>query len=321
VNELFAQHEAYFLGPLAEYRKTFDGGNTETMTWRWGFIQSLRVAYDHYANDEKLDIDLDEVLATFLAHPSCRFLTEVVVGLHREDPDQEYQGTVDALVKRPPPALRSLFIGDYEYPNETEISWTNLGDFGKLWPKLPGLRKLILQGGSFTLGTIDLPELRHAEFRTGGMSGKSVKSIASARWPKLEHLEVWFGREEYGAEGDLNMIKSLLDGKGLPGLRSLGLKNCEFADDIARVIGKSKILPQLETLDLSMGTLSDEGADALVASKAAFAKLKLLNVSENFISDAGRRRLKGICPGLEAGEQREADEYDDEVHRYAAVGE
>ena len=320
-DKLFAENEAYLLGPLAEYRKTFDGKDAETMTWRWGFIQSLRVAFDHFANDEKLDMDLGEVLAKFLAHPSCRFVTEVVVGLNRQDPDQVYQGILDVLAKRPPPALRSLFIGDYEYPEETEISWTNLGDYGKLWAKLPGLRKLILQGGEFKLGTIDLPELRHAEFRTGGMSDKSVKSIVSAHWPKLEHLEMWFGRADYGAGGDVDDIKPLLDGKGLPALRTLGLKNCEFTDDIARVIGKSKILPQLETLDLSMGTMTDDGVDALLSSKAAFAKLKALDLSRNYISDKGRRRLKGLCGGLEAGDQREADEYDDEVHRYAAVGE
>jgi uncharacterized protein (TIGR02996 family) len=319
-DKLFAEHEDYFLGPLAEYRKTFDGKDMPTMTWRWGFIQSLRVAFDHYSNEE-LQIDLDEVLATFLAHPSCRFLTEVVMGLNRQDPDQEYQGLLDALARRPPPALRSLFVGDYEFSDDTEISWTNLGDFGKLWPKVPGLRKLILQGGSFKLGTIALPELRHAEFRTGGLSGKSVASIVKASWPKLEHLDVWFGMEEYGAEGDLDDIKALLDGKGLPALRHLGLKNCSFADDVARVIGKSKILPQLETLDLSMGNMSDAGADALVSSKDAFAKLKGLDVSTNCISNAGVRRLKGLCRGLEAGDQREADEYDGEVHRYVAVGE
>ena len=135
-DELFAGNEAHFLGPLAEHRKTFDGKDSDTMTWRWGFIQSLRVAFDHYSNEE-LEIDLGEVLATFLAHPSCRFLTEVVVGINRQDPDQEYQGILDALAKRPPPALRSLFVGDFEYPDETEISWTNLGDFSKLWPEAP----------------------------------------------------------------------------------------------------------------------------------------------------------------------------------------
>jgi uncharacterized protein (TIGR02996 family) len=101
--ELFAGHEAHFLGPLAKYRKTFDGSDRDTMTWRWGFVESLRIAFDHYSNEE-LEVDLGDVLATFLAHPSCRFVTEVVVGLNRQDPDQEYQSVLDALAKRPPPA-------------------------------------------------------------------------------------------------------------------------------------------------------------------------------------------------------------------------
>ena len=329
-DKLFAQHEAHFLGPLARYRKTLDGTETRTMTWRWGFVASLRIAFDRYAleygpsppsKEELKTIDLGKVLATFLAHPSCRFLTDLVVGINRQDRGEEYQSVVNALARCPPPTLRSLFVGDFDYHRVTQISWNKLGDFGKLWPELAGLRKLILQGGSFKLGTVDLPELRHAEFRTGGLSRKSIKSIVNARWPRLEHLEIWFGMRSYGAEGNLDAIKPLLDGKGLPALRHLALKNCEFTDDIARVIGKSKILPQLETLDLSTGTLSDAGVDALVTNKAAFAKLRRLNVSESFISDAGRRRLKGLCRGLEAGDQRRADEYNGEVHRYATVGE
>jgi uncharacterized protein (TIGR02996 family) len=317
-DELFAGHEAQFLGPLAQYRKTFDGNDRDTMTWRWGFIESLRIAFDHYSNEE-LELDLGDVLATFLAHPSCRFLAEVVVGLNRQDPDQEYQSVLDALAKRPPPALRSLFIGDFVYPDETEISWTSLGDFGALWPKLPRLRKLILQGGSFTLGTLALPELRHAEFRTGGLSGESIASIVKARWPKLEHLDVWFGSDGYGAEGDLDAIGPLLEGQGLPAVRHLGLKNCQFADDIARVIGKSKILPQLETLDLSMGTLTDDGVEALVSgtNKAAFAHLARFDLSSNCISEAGLARLGGLCPGLTADDQRD----DGPEDRYVAVGE
>jgi uncharacterized protein (TIGR02996 family) len=316
-DKLFAAHEDHFLGPLAEHRKTLDGKDSQTMTWRWGFVQSLRLAFDHYSNEE-LKVDLGELLATFLAHPSCRFLTEVVVGLNRQDPDQEYQGIIDALAKRPPPALRSLFIGDFEYPEETEMSWTSLGNFGKLWPKLPELRKLILQGGSFTLGTIDLSELRHAEFRTGGLSRKSIDSIVKARWPKLEHLDVWFGSDSYGAEGDVGAIKPLLDGKGMPALRHLGLKNCEFADDVARLIGKSKILPQLETLDLSLGNMSDVGVEALVsAGKAGFANLKRFDLSSNCITDEGVARLKGLSRGLEADDQRD----DGDEDRYAAVGE
>ena len=125
---------------------------------------------------------------------------------------------------------------------------------------------------------------------------------------------MWFGDDNYGAEGDLDAIKLLLDGKGLPALRHLGLKNCQFADDIARVIGKSKILPQLETLDLSLGNMSDEGADALVASKAAFANLKGLDSSANCFSEG---HVEGLCPGLKAGDQRD----DDGEDRYVAVGE
>ena len=42
------------------------------------------------------------------------------------------------------------------------------------------------------------PNLKKAIFKTGGLSKASGKSIAAANWPKIEHLEVYYGDDEYG---------------------------------------------------------------------------------------------------------------------------
>src|SRR5262249_49301398 len=153
------------------------------------------------------------------------------------------------------------------------------GDFSKLWSKLPRLETLILQGGSWTLGQLDLPALKSAEFRTGGLSRASIQSISTAKWANLERLHIWFGDENYGAECNVGDLEAILNGKGLPKLKSLGLMNAEFSDEIARAVSRAPILKQLETLDLSMGTMGDAGA-ATIAESTAFKHLKRINLDE-----------------------------------------
>lgn len=164
---------------------------------------------------------------------------------------------------------------------------------------------------------IDLPELREFTVETGGLPLAAVKSIANAKWPKLERLEVWFGSDNYGAEGGVEDIQPILDGKGLPNLKQLGLRNSEFTDALAQALPTAKVLPQLETLDISMGTLSDEGARALADKAAAFAHLKQLDVTENTLTDEGQSLLPKAIPHANVGNQRDYEE----EYRYSAVGE
>ena len=91
--------------------------------------------------------------------------------------------------------------------------------------------------------------------------------------------------------------------------------------ELAAVIGKSPVLKQLRVLDLSQGTLSDDGARALLASAPAFAHLERLDLTENFLGDEMIAAVAKLCPDVRAEGQREAYEHRDELHRYVAVGE
>ena len=48
--------------------------------------------------------------------------------------------------------------------------------------------------------------------------------------PALEHLELWLGTDEYGADTEVADLKNILQGKNLPSLRHLGLRNSEITD-------------------------------------------------------------------------------------------
>src|SRR5262249_6441777 len=176
---------------------------------------------------------------------------------------------------------------------------------------------LILQSGSLELGTIEAPELRHFEVRTGGLTFANIQSVCAAAWPKLERLILWFCDENYGAEGGVDEIRAILEGKGLAQVKHLGLMNAVFTDDLCQMIHEAKILPQLETLNLSMGTMSDEGAQALAAHAQAFKHLARLDVSDNCMSEEGVALLAGLCREVNTADQRDYGEED----RYVSVGE
>lgn len=316
-DEFLQKHRAKFLGPLEKWQKSLDGNETDTFTWRLGFIHSARFAFDYYANEEGM-VQLGEGLDSLLRHPSGRFLEELTLGLNRADPDCNYDDLIDILVEAAPRTLNSFFCADFEYPDQIEMSWTELGDFSRLWPKLPRLQKLIIQGGSFTLGKLVLPELRHAEFRTGGLRQASIKSIAEATWPKLERLDIWFGDDNYGAEGTVEDILPILEARGLPKLKHLGLMNCQFANDLPEALAKSKILRQLETLDLSMGVLKDSSIELLAKNVDAFKHLKTLNLEQNLLGDAGIAAANKLGAFVSADDQRDGYDEDD---NFVAVGE
>ena len=299
------------LGKIAKSEKVFK------LTWERGFLRAARIAFDYdFADDGGSMKDLTRIL---LELPSARFLQDLTFGIFDFEGENNYQQVIDLLVKTgQPKTLRSLFLGDFDFPEECEMSWSHVGNTSKLYGAFPGLRRLVLQGGGeIALGDVVLPELRHFELRSGGVKVKVVRSIAKARWPKLEHLEIWFGSRSYGADAGVKDIRSILDGEGLSNLKYLGLKNFEFAEELCRALPDAKVLKQLETLDLSMGTMDDGCAAILAANKGAFEHLAVLNVNDNLMSKAVKKVLDGTARTVEFGKQRSYGE----GHRYASVGE
>jgi len=118
------------------------------------------------------------------------------------------------------------------------------------------------------------------------------------------------------------MVTPLLEGKNIPKVTDLGLMNGEILDDICKVLPKSKIAKRLKRLDLSMGILTDAGAEALAANPKAFPKLEELNVEENYLSSAGIKLVAKLAKKVISKNQREADDFGDgELYRYVSVGE
>jgi uncharacterized protein (TIGR02996 family) len=299
-NRYLDAHRAELLGPLADVPPA-------AYMCRRGYIHRVRL------RDELLD---SEGLEHLLEHPAGRFLHEIAAGVIGS-PGDGLDHVVHVLGSTGAPSLRVLQLGDFEYPDESEMSWFVVGDIDALWPGVPRLRHLITQG-NVTAETIDHAMLERLEVRTGGLPRSAALAIAHARLPRLRYLEVWYGDSGYGAEATLDDVAPLLARRDLPELRHLGLRNCEFTDAIAAALPASALLPQLHTLDLSLGTLSDDGARAIAANADGFRHLRRIDVSRSWLSDAAVSALRQIGPEIIAADQQ-GDGGDDV--RYVAIGE
>ena len=288
------------------------------ITWRNGFIDSAFVS--HYFPDDD-PYEIPEVLEGLLRHPSGRFLRELTIGpLNTYDGGYDYREVTKILSSVDLPALRSLFYADYTR-SESELSWGDLGDLSKMWRRMPNLEELTLRCGQMKMGKPNLPKLRRLEIQTGGLSRASIETITKGSWPELETLEIWFGEPNYGGDGKVAHLEPLLKGKGFPKLRRLGLMNAEFTDDICQVIASSKIVRQLEELDLSMGLMSDEGAARLADNAKKLSHLRKLDISDNYLESSAKRLLKPLGKAVVFGHQKTPDEYNGEVYRYVSAAE
>jgi hypothetical protein len=221
------------------------------------------------------------------------------------------------------PNLRHLFLGDI-VAEQNEISWIHQSD---LTPLLRAFPKLLTFGvrGSENLGWEQraYPELRELTFQSGGLPPEVVRAVAGSEFPELTDLELYLGDEEYFGGSEIADLAGILAGAGLPKLRYLGLRDAENADEVAAAVAHAPIVARLEVLDLSLGTLGDEGAAALLAGQP-LTHLKKLDLHHHFISEPMQERLREALPGVELdlSGQEEPDDWDDgEEHRFVAVAE
>ncbi|MDB4959382.1 MAG: hypothetical protein JWO36_6951, partial [Myxococcales bacterium] len=288
-NEFFDRHADRFLGPLAEHQSAF--------TWRFGFIHRVRLT----SNRAK-------VYELVRAHPSGRFLAELFVrpaGLG----DRDLEAIVELLVGDAPPSLRRLQLGA-DRDRDHEANWFHSGTaIERLWAPLRRLRHLVIDGGQYKLGTIDLPEVEYAAFRTGGLVAANARSIAAAHLPRVRHLDVAgdhnnstetliarAGRVTMSRDdGVFSDLAPLFERTDLPSLTVLGITNSVFTDTICRALPSSRIVQQLEALDLSWGSMTDAGARALVENRDAFRRLEILDVSRNTLSRRGIEALQHVA--------------------------
>ncbi|MER6102720.1 STM4015 family protein [Streptomyces sp. NPDC001832] len=226
------------------------------------------------------------------------------------------------------PALRALFLADV-VSEERELSWLVMSDITPVIEAFGQLEELTVRGCGERIGTtLDLRPVRHTSlkklrFESGGLPSGIVRAIGASELPALEHLELWLGVTEYGGDTTVEDLTPLLSGASFPALRHLGLQNSEIQDEIAAAVASAPVVAQLESLSLAMGTLGDEGAQALLSGQP-LTHLTALDLHHHYISDALVDRLRNLLGADRVnGEIDEVEYWDPEEDddRYVAVSE
>lgn len=267
-----------------------------------------------------------DLFAAFLASDGVERVTGLITGSYSEemyDESDSMASVIETVVSAAGqlPNLTGLFLGDMTF-EEIEISWIWQSDISPVWSAFPRLRNLIVRGGQgLSLGDVVHDQLQSLTVQTGGLGQDVIAQIAAAKLPELKHLEVWLGEDNYGGDSTLDDVLPLMEAERFPELSYLGIKNSTYQDEIAAAVAQASILPQLETLDLSMGTLTDSGAEALLAQPDRFRSLKKLDVSHHFLSNEMMERLQSLPCQVDISDQQDADVDGDEIYRYIAVSE
>ncbi|MBN3898238.1 MAG: STM4015 family protein [Nostoc sp. NOS(2021)] len=282
--------------------------------------KAYALRYWPYENED----NLPSKLSRLLQQPNAHKLEALVFGLWEEEAyESNSSGIIKALVdaKQYLTNLKAIFIGDI-IGDECEISWIQQSDISRILQAYTKLEILQVRGGD---GLQFSPPIRHNYLKaliveTGGLSRDTVAQICQMNLPALEHLELWFGSENYGGDCWVEDLNQILFEEKFPKLNYLGLRNSQFTDEIVSIIVGSSIIHYISVLDLSMGTLSDAGAEELL-NCSAINNLDILNISESFLSQEMIEKFSGLDVRVLANNQKE--EYNDSYinSRYCSVSE
>ncbi|MCX5401108.1 STM4015 family protein [Streptomyces sp. NBC_00102] len=230
------------------------------------------------------------------------------------------------------PSLRAVFLADVE-SEECEVSWLQLCDVTPVLEAYPLLEEFVVRGGGDTGGAEDAESLRlrpvrhtslkSLRFESGGLPGHVVRAVGACELPALRSLELWLGSHWYGGDATVEDLAPLLSGGGLPALRHLGLQNSVIQDEIAVAVASAPVVAQLDSLSLAMGTLSDAGAEALLAGQP-LSHLSRLDLRHHYLGEEMILRVTSACaPALVDAEPGDASDFDpdEDGERYVAVSE
>jgi hypothetical protein len=196
------------------------------------------------------------------------------------------------------PNLEALFVADV--PSEmSEVSWIEQADPGPLLAAFPNLLEFGMRGTSqLEMEPLVHDRLRELTIQTGGLPPGVVRAVGRSKLPALTGLDLYLGTEMYEGGADADDLADILSGAAFPALRHLGLRNAENTDALAALLAYAPVVARLESLDLALGMLGDEGVAALLAGQP-LTHLRRLDLHHHWISDEMVERLWQALPEVE----------------------
>lgn len=236
-------------------------GSAGDLVWAPGFVREVTLS----TADTTDAGELIAVTKRFLSAPVAEFIRELNFGLSYES----WAGVARQVTRAKHPELINALRFDAFDHADVALEDVDAGDFDELWPRLPELRELRIVAGAMDPGELVLPELRFFSRLGGGFSAREVRALTTARWPRLERLELGF-TEESG--GDITALLAWI--WKTPSIKHLALRDLELSQEQVEFLLDSELLPKLRTLDLSDVLLDEDAAEQLRDGAEQLAHLK-----------------------------------------------
>lgn len=285
-----------------------------------GKAKKYAYGYEEYEEEGK---NAETMLEEITGDPDFPALTGLVIGDWGntwEDSCQEILDGIAADAERFS-HIESLFVGDMDY-EECEVSWIIQGDYSRIWSAMPQLKELTIKGSTdLQLGQISHENLESLTIICGGLPASAIRSIQDAYLPRLRKLLLYIGIEDYGFDGDADSVKALLEHADFPNLTYLGIVDSEIQDALAEVVLESKFMQQINTLDLSLGTLTDKGGALLLEKLPKYSNIRKLDVHYHYMSKEMADKLQTLSMEVDASERNEPDEYRGQIYMNAMLTE
>ena len=269
--------------------------------WAWRIALSYAV-----------EAEFAELIEAFLGVVDGGRVRALILGYWvTDDMERDSAEVFEPLIERAErfPALEALFVGDM-ISQEIEVSWIKQSDPGPLLAAFPGLRTFGLRGTTdLSMGPLKHASLEELVMQGGGLPPEVVRAVGASELPALAELQLYLGSTWYSGGATAEDLAPILHGGPFPRLRHLGLRDADNQDDIAEAVAQAPIFAQLETLDLSLGNLSDTGAAALIAGQP-LGHLKKLDLHHHYLTEEMMQRVWAAFPGIEVNldEQEFLDE-------------
>jgi hypothetical protein len=265
-------NKALLLGPLAE-KANVDAIDVE-LEWQWGFVDNMEVTLT----------DESKLITEILAVPTFRFLKKLTVFLAVNGPGSAAKNTriLEAIASvDPAPSIRKLLFGRYT-PEEDAPMTATFGDGSSLWPRLPLLEELSING-AMELGTLVLPKLRELYLR----SDQYIESLRTLRRPELPKLEtLWVGNpsaDPTRPPSTIDELRRALDGLALPKLESLGITGYPDIDELLDWLVAWPPFKKVRYLHIDHASFRASALRRLADRR--FGKLKGLDLRESTFED------------------------------------
>ncbi len=277
-------------------------------------MKEKKYFYD-YKDYEDNGKNVKTLTEEILSDPELPTINKIVIGEWGYAYEESCEDIIQMFVEHATTFahIESLFIGDMDY-EECEVSWIQQSDYSKLWAALPNLKYLTIKGSDgLKLGEIIHQNLLSLEIICGGLPKNVIHSIAKANLPKLEKLNLYLGIDHYGFDGGIEDIETITNAS-FPSLKYLGLGNSDMQNEITKLMMTSPLLLQLEVLDLSNGTLADEGAKSILDNVDKLKHLKLLDLHYHYLTDEMMAKINRLPLIVNIDGQQEVHYYKDEAY-------